>query len=65
MFQLISWYILTILKYKDFYEEKLVIILSIICIIAGGYFTMEYLKYKEKKKFLESTRGKSNEVYSL
>ncbi len=46
-------------------KKKLVIILSIICIIAGGYFTMEYLKYKEKKKFLESTRGKSNEVYSL
>ncbi|HDR8134460.1 MULTISPECIES: DUF1433 domain-containing protein [Bacillus cereus group] len=31
-------------------KKKLVIILSIICIIAGGYFTMEYLKYKEKKE---------------
>ncbi|MGG0730973.1 DUF1433 domain-containing protein [Bacillus paramycoides] len=28
-------------------KKKLVIILSIICIIAGGYFTMEYLKQKE------------------
>ena len=50
MFQLISWYILTIFKYKGILnEKKLVIILSIICIIAGGYFTMEYLKQKEKK----------------
>ncbi|MBZ4224039.1 DUF1433 domain-containing protein [Bacillus wiedmannii] len=31
-------------------KKKLVIILSIICIIAGGYFTMEYLKHKEKKE---------------
>ncbi|MCX2827803.1 DUF1433 domain-containing protein [Bacillus pseudomycoides] len=31
-------------------KKKLVIILSIICIIAGGYFTMEYLKQKEKEK---------------
>ncbi|MBJ8205202.1 DUF1433 domain-containing protein [Bacillus cereus] len=33
-------------------KKKLVIILSIICIIAGGYFTMEYLKHKEiEEKF--------------
>ena len=32
-------------------KKKLVIILSIICIIAGGYFTMEYLKHKEKEEF--------------
>ncbi|KAA0745208.1 DUF1433 domain-containing protein [Bacillus sp. AY3-1] len=31
-------------------KKKLVIISSIICIIAGGYFTMEYLKHKEKKE---------------
>ncbi|HHL3303798.1 TPA: DUF1433 domain-containing protein, partial [Bacillus cereus] len=31
-------------------KKKLVITLSIICIIAGGYFTMEYLKQKEKKE---------------
>ncbi|PRT36588.1 DUF1433 domain-containing protein [Bacillus wiedmannii] len=31
-------------------KKKLVIILSIICIIAGGYFTMEYLKQKEKEE---------------
>ncbi|PHE53633.1 DUF1433 domain-containing protein [Bacillus pseudomycoides] len=30
--------------------KKLVIILSIICIIAGGYFTMEYLNQKEKEE---------------
>ncbi|MCU5097966.1 DUF1433 domain-containing protein [Bacillus wiedmannii] len=30
-------------------KKKLVIILSIICIIAGGYFTMEYLKQKEEE----------------
>ncbi|MBJ8117790.1 MULTISPECIES: DUF1433 domain-containing protein [Bacillus] len=29
---------------------KKVMILSIICIIAGGYFTMEYLKQKEEEK---------------
>ncbi|MGK8688436.1 DUF1433 domain-containing protein [Bacillus cereus] len=33
-------------------KKKLAIILSIICIIAGGYFTMEYLKQKEiEEKF--------------
>ncbi|PFQ44820.1 hypothetical protein COK05_15910 [Bacillus cereus] len=31
-------------------KKKLVIILSIICIITGGYFTMEYLKQKEKEE---------------
>ncbi|MED2061512.1 DUF1433 domain-containing protein [Bacillus thuringiensis] len=31
-------------------KKKLVIFLSIICIIAGGYFTMEYLKQKEKEE---------------
>ncbi|PFB14615.1 DUF1433 domain-containing protein [Bacillus cereus] len=31
-------------------KKKSVIILSIICIIAGGYFTMEYLKQKEKEE---------------
>ncbi|HDX9649133.1 DUF1433 domain-containing protein [Bacillus cereus] len=31
-------------------KKKLIIILSIICIIAGGYFTMEYLKQKEKEE---------------
>ncbi|PGW11793.1 hypothetical protein COD90_22350 [Bacillus cereus] len=31
-------------------KKKLAIILSIICIIAGGYFTMEYLKQKEKEE---------------
>ncbi|MEK5300161.1 DUF1433 domain-containing protein [Bacillus sp. FSL R10-2201] len=33
-------------------KKKLIIVLSIICIIAGGYFTMEYLKQKEiEEKF--------------
>lgn len=32
-------------------KKKLVIILFIICIIVGGYFIMEYLKYKEKEEF--------------
>ncbi|KYZ67028.1 DUF1433 domain-containing protein [Bacillus cereus] len=33
-------------------KKKTVIILSIICIIAGGYFTMEYLKQKvQEEKF--------------
>ncbi|PGU03308.1 hypothetical protein COD21_27265 [Bacillus cereus] len=31
-------------------KKKLIIVLSIICIIAGGYFTMEYLKQKEKEE---------------
>ncbi|MCW1238311.1 DUF1433 domain-containing protein [Bacillus pretiosus] len=31
-------------------KKKTVIILSIICIIAGGYFTMEYLKHKEEEE---------------
>ncbi|PHG21325.1 hypothetical protein COI43_29255, partial [Bacillus pseudomycoides] len=30
--------------------KKSVIILSIICIIAGGYFTMEYLNQKEEEE---------------
>ncbi len=47
-------------------KKKLVIILSIICIIAGGYFTMEYLKQKRRRgKVLESTRSTSRKVYSL
>ncbi|MED3122618.1 DUF1433 domain-containing protein [Bacillus wiedmannii] len=31
-------------------KKKLLIILSIICIIAGGYFTIEYLKHKEQEE---------------
>ncbi|PGZ97132.1 hypothetical protein COE51_15230 [Bacillus pseudomycoides] len=31
-------------------KKKLIVILSIICIITGGYFTMEYLKQKEIKE---------------
>ncbi|HDX9628446.1 TPA: DUF1433 domain-containing protein [Bacillus cereus] len=31
-------------------KKKMLIILSIICIIAGGYFTMEYLKHKEQEE---------------
>ncbi|HDR4420952.1 TPA: DUF1433 domain-containing protein [Bacillus cereus] len=31
-------------------KKKTVIILSIICIIAGGYFTMGYLKHKEQEE---------------
>ncbi|PFD26910.1 DUF1433 domain-containing protein [Bacillus thuringiensis] len=31
-------------------NKKLVIVLSIICIMAGGYFTMEYLKKKEQEE---------------
>ncbi|MGG0274962.1 DUF1433 domain-containing protein [Bacillus rhizoplanae] len=31
-------------------KKKLIVILSIFFIIAGGYFTMEYLKQKEKEE---------------
>ncbi|MDM5187435.1 DUF1433 domain-containing protein [Bacillus sp. DX4.1] len=31
-------------------KKNLIIVLSIICIITGGYFTMEYLKQKEKEE---------------
>ncbi|PGV56662.1 hypothetical protein COD94_27720 [Bacillus cereus] len=31
-------------------KKKLVIILTIICIIAGGYIMMEYVKQKEKEE---------------
>ncbi|HDR4560512.1 DUF1433 domain-containing protein [Bacillus cereus] len=31
-------------------KTKLVIFTFIICIIAGGYFTMEYLKHKEQEE---------------
>ena len=31
-------------------KKKMIIILSIICIITGGYFTMEYLKHKEQEE---------------
>ena len=39
------------------------------CICCGDHsrriFTMEYLKQKERRKVLESTRGTSRKVYSL
>ncbi|MDZ5609964.1 DUF1433 domain-containing protein [Bacillus pseudomycoides] len=31
-------------------KKKMIITLSIICIIAGGYLTMEYVKQKEKEE---------------
>ena len=67
MFQLISWYILTIFKYKGiFYEEKTVIILSIICIIAGGYFTMEYLNQKEQEeKFWKVQEARVKSIFII
>ncbi|PEF72994.1 hypothetical protein COL87_30610, partial [Bacillus pseudomycoides] len=43
-------------------KKKLVIILSIICIIAGGYFTMEYLKQKELEKEKEVNFWKVQEA---
>ena len=47
-------------------KKVMILIVSAVVIIAGGYFTMEYLKQKEKeRKVLESTRGTSRKVYSL
>ncbi|EEM13812.1 DUF1433 domain-containing protein [Bacillus pseudomycoides] len=43
-------------------KKILVIVLSIICIIAGGYFTMEYLKQKEKEKAQEEKFWKTQEA---
>ncbi|MED4654929.1 DUF1433 domain-containing protein [Bacillus pseudomycoides] len=42
--------------------KKLVIILSIICIIAGGYFTMEYLNQKEKEQVQEEKFWKAQQI---
>ncbi|EEK70389.1 MULTISPECIES: DUF1433 domain-containing protein [Bacillus] len=44
-------------------KKKLVIISSIICIIAGGYFTMEYLKQKEKEEKFWKTQEARVEKY--
>ncbi|EEL55245.1 DUF1433 domain-containing protein [Bacillus cereus] len=44
-------------------KKKLVIILSIICIIAGGFFTLEYLKHKEKEEFFWKTQETRVEKY--
>ncbi|WP_229197749.1 hypothetical protein [Bacillus cereus] len=83
-------------------KKVVILIVSALVLIAGGFFTLEYLKHKEeeykgifyeekignyfihylyysrrvfyngilkterkKRNFLESTRGKSNKVYSL
>ncbi|MGG2016441.1 DUF1433 domain-containing protein [Bacillus sp. S10(2024)] len=40
-------------------NKKIVVILSIIFIIAGGYITMEYLKHKEKEEqFWKAQEGR-------
>ncbi|OAK26590.1 hypothetical protein A6281_17305 [Bacillus wiedmannii] len=44
-------------------KKKLVIFISIICIIAGGYFTMEYLKQKEKEEKFWKTQETRVEKY--
>ncbi|KAA0745206.1 DUF1433 domain-containing protein [Bacillus sp. AY3-1] len=44
-------------------KKKLLIILSIICIIAGGYFTMEYLKHKEQEEKFWKTQETRVEKY--
>ncbi|MEB9628941.1 MULTISPECIES: DUF1433 domain-containing protein [Bacillus cereus group] len=44
-------------------KKKSVIFLSIICIIAGGYFTMEYLKHKEKEEMFWKTQEIRVEKY--
>ncbi|HHB2169753.1 DUF1433 domain-containing protein [Bacillus cereus] len=44
-------------------KKKSVIFLSIICIIAGGYFTMEYLKHKEKEEKFWKTQEIRVEKY--
>ncbi|EOV9527304.1 DUF1433 domain-containing protein [Bacillus cytotoxicus] len=44
-------------------KKKLVIFISIICIIAGGDFTMEYLKQKEKEEKFWKTQEARVEKY--
>ncbi|MCU4771253.1 DUF1433 domain-containing protein [Bacillus toyonensis] len=49
-------------------KKKLIIFISIICIIAGGYFTMEYLKQKEiEEKFwkIQETRVEKYIHYNI
>ena len=42
---------LTSLEYKGFPMKKvMILIVSAVILIAGGYFTMEYLKQKEKEE---------------
>ncbi|MGN7195914.1 DUF1433 domain-containing protein [Bacillus wiedmannii] len=44
-------------------KKKMIIILSIICIITGGYFTMEYLKHKEQEEKFWKTQETRIEKY--
>ncbi|BCC69402.1 hypothetical protein BCJMU51_1092 [Bacillus cereus] len=47
-------------------KKKTVIILSIICIIAGGYFTMEYLKQKEQEeKFWKVQEARVKSIFII
>ena len=47
-------------------KKAMILVISAVILIAGGYFTMEYLKQKRKRRrVLESTRGTSRKVYSL
>ena len=46
-------------------KKKLVITLTIICIIAGGYIAMKYVEKKTRRAVLEETRSTSGKVHSL
>ncbi len=47
-------------------KKKTVIILSIICIIAGGYFTMEYLNQKEQEeKFWKVQEARVKSIFII
>ena len=47
-------------------KKVMILVVSAVVIIAGGYFTMEYLNQKEKRrKVLEGTRGTSRKIHSL
>ena len=46
-------------------KKVMILVVSAVVIIAGGYFTMEYLNQKKKRKVLEGTRGTSRKIHSL
>jgi len=46
-------------------KKAMILVVSAVMLIAGGYFTIEYLKQKEKRKILELTKRTSRKVYSL
>ena len=46
-------------------KKAMILVISAVILIAGGYFTMEYLNKRTRRKVLEDTRVTDRKVYSL